>query len=133
MTWFVQTAKRALQMKFASGTTGYELLRTLGYPLPSATTLLRRMQSFYSLPGILGEVFDILKRKAYAMEEAERDCVFFLDEIEIEPGIADDQAEDCFLGSMILPKKNDDANRALVFMLGGLTSRWKQVIAYHFT
>ncbi|KAM7298224.1 uncharacterized protein ISCGN_018634 [Ixodes scapularis] len=120
-------------MKFACGTTGYELLRTLGYPLPSTRTLLRRMQSFHFLPGVLGEVFDILKRKADAMEEAERDCVLFLDEMEIAPGIELDQSEDCFLGSITLPKKNDDANRALVFMLGGLTSRWKQVIAYHFT
>ncbi|KAG0415029.1 hypothetical protein HPB47_007803 [Ixodes persulcatus] len=53
MTWSMATIKQALQVKFACGTTGYELLRTLGYPLPSTKTLMLRLQGFCFLPGIL--------------------------------------------------------------------------------
>lgn len=115
-TWSLQTVKQVLQIKFACGTTGYELLQTLGYPLPSTRTLMRRLQSFHFLPGILGEVFDIQKRKADAMEEAERDCVLFFGEIEIAQGIENDQSQDCFLAYTAVPKKSEDINRALVFM-----------------
>lgn len=134
MTWSMATIKQALQVKFACGTTGYELLRTLRYPLPSTRTLMRRLQGFCFLPGILKEVLDVLKKKVETMEDAERDRVLFLDEMEISGGIEHDQSQDCFLGSVTLPKMEEvEANRALVFMLGGLTTRWKQVVAYHFT
>ncbi|KAG0419305.1 hypothetical protein HPB47_004232 [Ixodes persulcatus] len=125
--------KQALQVKFACGTTGYELLRTIGYPLPSTRTLMRRMQSFVFLPGIFQEVFNVLNKKADTMHKSERDCVLFLDEMKIDESIQHDQAQDYFLGSIPLPSRNDVAHRALVFMLGGVTSRWKQIVAYHFT
>lgn len=44
-----------------------------------------------------------------------------------------EQSQNCFLGSVNLPPRDDVPNRALVFMFGGLTSRGKPVVAYHFT
>lgn len=75
LQWSMSTLKQALQVKFTCGTTTDELVRTLGYPLPSTRTLMRRLQSF--LPGVLKEVFDALRKKADTMEEAEYVCPVF--------------------------------------------------------
>lgn len=133
-TWSSKTIKQALQIKFASGTTGYETLRKLGYPLPSNRTLVRRLQGLKFLPGILTEVTELLRAKAEGLEDVERDCVLYLDEMEIARGYELDRAEDVVFGGKTLPAEPDEpACHCLVFMVGGLNSRWKQVIAYHFT
>lgn len=133
-TWSVETVKQGLQIKFACGTTGYETLRKLSYPLPSSRTLARRIQGLKFLPGILQEVFDVMKCKAETMENVEKDCVLFLDEMEIATAFELDRAQDILLGGITLPSKPEEpANHALVFMLGGINQRWKQVIGYEFT
>lgn len=93
------------------------------------------LENFLSfLPGILSEVFDVLKSRTMGMEDIGKDCVLFLDEMEITQGYEHDRSEDRLLGNVTLPdRRKDVANHALVFMLGGLNRRWKQVIAYHLT
>lgn len=77
---------------------------------------------------------DLLKTKAEGMQDIEKDCVLLLDEMEISQGYELDRAEDVVLGGTTLPENPDKpARHALVFMVGGLNQRWKQVIAYHFT
>ncbi|XP_049267586.1 uncharacterized protein LOC125756720 [Rhipicephalus sanguineus] len=57
-----------------------------------------------------------------------------MDEMEISQGFGHDPPLDCLFGGTTLPESNAQvANHALVFMIGGLNTRWKQVIAYHFT
>lgn len=132
--WSEKTIRVALQIKHACGTTGYELLRSLSYPLPSNRTLIRRLQNIRFLPGVLHEVLDVLKRKSGTMHDIEKDCVLFMDEMEISQGFDHDRSLDCLFGGTTLPESNVQvANHALVFMIGGLNTRWKQVIAYHFT
>nr|XP_054928945.1 uncharacterized protein LOC129385819 [Dermacentor andersoni] len=119
-SWSAQTVKQGLKIKFACGTTGYETLRKIGYPLPSSRTLARRIQGLKFLPGILHEVIDVMRSKAEGMEDVEKDCVLFLDEMEIAPGFELDRGEDVLLGGTTLPSKPEEpANHALVFMLGG--------------
>ncbi|KAH7977595.1 hypothetical protein HPB49_002919 [Dermacentor silvarum] len=67
------------------------------------------------------------------MSDIEKDCALFLDEMEIRSGVELDHGSDSFLGTATLHESNQLANNALVFMVGGINSRWKQVIAYHFT
>ncbi|KAG0436996.1 hypothetical protein HPB47_017662 [Ixodes persulcatus] len=68
------------------------------------------------------------------MEDVEKDCVLFLDEMEIATGVELYRAEDTLLGGITLPlKPKEPANKALVFMVGRLNQRWKQVVAYEFT
>ncbi|XP_049512243.1 THAP domain-containing protein 5-like [Dermacentor silvarum] len=71
--WSEKTIRVALQIKHACGTTGYEMLRSLSYPIPSNRTLIRRLQNIRFLPGILHEVFNVLKHKVEAMEDIEKD------------------------------------------------------------
>ncbi|XP_040358556.1 uncharacterized protein LOC120843569 [Ixodes scapularis] len=132
--WSEKTIRVALQIKHGCGTSGYELLRSLSYPLPSNRTLIRRLQHIKFLPGALDEVFEVLKRKVQTMEDIEKDCVLFMDEMEISQGFDHDSSLDRIFGSTTLPESRVNvANHALVFMVGGLNTRWKQVIAYHFT
>lgn len=96
---------------------------------------MRRLQSFklQFLTGRLEEVFDVLKEKTETMADAECDCVLFIDEMQVAAGIEYDRYQDCFLGTVTLPPKNIPVNHALVFMVGDLTFRWKEAVAYHFT
>lgn len=60
-------------------------------------------------------------------------CALFLDEMEIAEAYEQDCSADVF-GRTTLPLKPDKpAQHALVFVVGGLTQRWKQLIANHFT
>ncbi|KAG0428845.1 hypothetical protein HPB47_024199 [Ixodes persulcatus] len=68
------------------------------------------------------------------MEDIEKDCLLFLDEMEIMQGYEHGRSEDCLFGGVTLPDRpKDAAHRALVFMVGGPNRRWKQVIAYDLT
>lgn len=128
-----QHDQEGLQLKFACGSAGYDLLLEQGQPLPSRRNLCRRLQHLTFLPGVLAEILTLMKAKVAAMSEIERDCVLFLDELEIRRGVELDRSSDCFLGKITLPESDQPANHALVFMVGGLNTRWKQVIAYHYT
>lgn len=131
--WSAETVKKALQLKFACGSTGYDVLLEQGNPLPSRRTLCRRLQHLSFQPGVLKEIFDIMETKVAAMTDIEKDCVLFMDEMEIRRGLELDRGSDAFLGTTTLPESDQPANHALVFMVGGMNTRWKQVIAYHFT
>ncbi|KAH7973694.1 hypothetical protein HPB49_004016 [Dermacentor silvarum] len=74
----------------------------------------------------------MMKVKVAAVSDIEKDCVLFLDEMEIRKGVELDRSGDGFLGKTTLPETDQAANHVLVFMVGGLNKRWKQVIAYHF-
>lgn len=70
------------------------------------------------------------------MEEHERHAVLMVDKIQVTAGLAYDQATGTVIGKpladgTLLPDAM--ATHALVFMLGGATTRWKQTIAYHLT
>lgn len=63
MKWSPQTVKKALQMRFSCGTTGYNVVRDSGYPLPSTRTLRRRLQTINFAPGVLSVVFNYMEVK----------------------------------------------------------------------
>lgn len=63
MVWSKDTIRKAFQLKFACGKTGYRLLLDQGHLLPYIQTLQRRMNSISFQSGILAQVFDLLKLK----------------------------------------------------------------------
>ncbi|XP_077512561.1 uncharacterized protein LOC144123634 [Amblyomma americanum] len=132
-TWSADTVKNALQLKFACGSTGYDLLIEQGYPLPSRRTLCRRLQHLSFKPGVLHEILSAMQTKISSMKDIEKDCILFLDEMEIRSGIELDRGNDTLLGMITLPSSDQPAKHALVFMVGGTNTRWKQVIAFHYT
>ena len=131
--WSKETVKKALQLRFACGAAGYELLLSQGQPLPSMRSLRRRMEVVSMEPGILSEVFELLKLKVTALNTKERECCLTLDEMSLRVGLQFDRSSGCLRGDVTLPGHSGGANHALVVMLGGVTTRWKQIVAYHFT
>nr|XP_054917297.1 uncharacterized protein LOC129380430 [Dermacentor andersoni] len=132
--WSAETIKKALQLKFACGSAGYDLLLEQGKPLPSlCRTLCRLLQHLSFNPSVLIDIVNMMKVKVAAMSNIEKDCVIFLDEMEIRKGVELYRSGDGFLGKVTLPETDRAANHVLVFMVGGLNTRCKQVIAYHYT
>lgn len=131
--WGMNTVQKALSLKFACGNNGYEELLKNKIPLPSIRTLTRRLQNLKFMPGILNEVFDLFQIKVNAMSEFEKYCMIALDEMAITASNILDPSSNEYIGDVTLPQHSSSATHALVFMLGGVTSRWKQTVAYHFT
>jgi len=138
ITWSTATLKSAFELRYSCGVKGYNVLRETGYPLPSYRTLCRRIQHATFVPGIQSDTFQWLTTKCAAMKEQEKDCALMLDEMQIKRALEFDRSINRYIGS-ISPEVGgpDDvpvlSDHALVFMLRGMTSNWKQVVAYFFT
>ena len=63
----------------------------------------------------------------------EQVCCLTLDEMSISPCVEYDPSSGQLLGNVSLEGHSGVATHALVIMLGGVTSRWKQTVAYYFT
>lgn len=136
VTWSNATSIKAFKIKFSCGTSGYQELLKQGYPLPALRTLRRKLEKIRFSPGILHEVFEFLKLKVDNFKNNhERECVIVIDEMAITPSKSYDTATKVYLGDVNLPCHSSDvsATHALVIMLGGITTRWKQTVAYFFT
>lgn len=131
--WSSGTVKKAFQLRFACGPSGYNVLLKHQYPLPSARTLQRRLQNISFEPGVLTNVFDMLEVKVKEMNDNEKNCCLTLDELSLSPGVEYDASSGKLLGNVTLPQHTGRANHALVFMLGGISTRWKQTVAFHYT
>ena len=131
--WTASTVKKALRLRFSCGASGYNLLLQQGYPLPSVRTLQRRMESLTFMPGILSQVFYYLGLKVSELKEEERICCLTLDEMAITSNIEYDASTSQVLGNITLPDHTGYATHGLVFMLAGVSSRWKQTVAFYFT
>jgi len=131
--WTNDTIQKALRLKFSCGSIGYEELLAQKYPLPSSRTLRRRLQNISFNSGILHDVFEMLSIKVCMLNNFEKDCFLVLAEMYINEGIVYDVASKTFLGNVTLTDHEGVANHGLLFMLGGISSRWKQTVAYYFT
>lgn len=131
--WSNQTIKQSLKYRYTSGGTGYEEFRKI-IPLPSQRTLSRRIQKLKFEPGILLEIFELLKHKVTEMTYKDRDCIIMTDEMAIEEGIEYDSSLKQMFGNVTFPlltKKK--AKNAMVVMLGGIQTHWKVIVAYELT
>lgn len=130
--WNDKTIAESLKTKFVCGTKGYEHQRKT-YPLPSERTLQRRVESLDFNPGTLNNVLDLLKLKLNTMHPDDFDCGLVFDEMSIEEARSFCIADSRFYGDITIPGQSGTATHALVFMLVGIRSRWKQIVGYHFT
>ncbi len=131
--WSTETIQKGLRTKFVCSSRGYDVLLEQGQPLPSQRTLRRSLEDVKFASGVLDEMFILMKTKVSAMKETERECCITLDEMTIESKIEWDKALDQLTGYVNLPRHSGKANHALVFMLSGISTRWKQVVAYYYT
>lgn len=134
MKWSHPTIVKALKLKFSCGNNGYEEILKQKIPLPSQRTLRRRLQTLKFDSGILDEVFRFLEIKIQTFKDThEKECVLIMDEMAITPLNVFDVSLNKNVGNITLPNHEGTATNALVFMLGGISTRWKQTVAYYFT
>lgn len=72
------------------------------------------------------------------MEPHSRHAAILMDEMQLTPGLDFDSSTASVIGAATVPPSKgpsslSPATHALVFMLAGMSSRYKQPIAYHFT
>jgi len=140
--WSSATIQRSLAIRSVTGRNGYEYLRTLKYPLPSYRTLCRHMEIAPFAPGIQHDVLQWLQLKMEKKPESEKLCVLLIDEMQLKEKVELDRSLRCVIGYVspeALPVGTGAsadkamASHAMVFMLRGLTTSWKQTVAYLFT
>ncbi|CAM4567879.1 unnamed protein product [Leuciscus chuanchicus] len=66
------------------------------------------------------------------LADLERECVLSLDEMVITPSVELHMLTGKLYGDVTLPGHTGVATHDCVFMLAGNTTRWKQVVAYHY-
>lgn len=134
--WCNSTLIKAYKLKFACGTAGYEELLKANFPLPSMRTLSEKLENLKFKSGIINEVLEFMKIKISGFEkEIDKDCTLVLDEMSITAGTFYDASTNTIIGNVTLPDHDTSiiVTHGLVFMLAGIASRWKQVVAYYLT
>ncbi|KAM7311295.1 hypothetical protein ISCGN_008202 [Ixodes scapularis] len=133
------TVVKGLKVRLSCGSESYNVVRELVAPLPSERTLQRRLQQHKFPPGILIEMMKPLEVKVGLMSPAERHAVLMMDEIQLNEGLDYDATTGTVIGRPTIGLSSGKlpdsclATHGFVFMLGGMSTRWKQTVAYEFT
>ena len=131
--WSEKTITTALKLRFSCGASGYDDLLKVGFPLPSFSTLQKKTEHIAFESGILTEIFHLLAQKSAQFSEEEKWCSLSMDEMSIKKSLDYDLKSDSFMGYVTLPGHSGEASKAFCIQLGGLTTRWKQIVGYYFT
>jgi len=138
--WSPDSIQDGLRMWFACGSSAYKGLLQKGLPYPAVRTLQKHMELVDFTPGTLDDIFEQMKLKLATFNDQEKKCSIVFDEITLRPGYDYDIRTDTRMGEITPPFKPDKRNpgnklakHALVFILAGINTRWKQTIAFYFT
>ena len=112
----------------------YRILSKL-FALPSKKTLQRAMQKTNIMPGFVTFIFEALKLKVDSMEQKEKYVALVFDEMSLKTSLVYNSGLDKIEGFEDFGESNSPfiADHALVFMVRGLLSKWKQPLAYFLT
>ena len=132
-------------IKSAAGTTAYEMMRELGFPFVSSSTIAKRSDLKYK-PGVLKNHFRMINVKARRKPELYKEAVLVMDEMKIQEKFEVNPSDKTISGFASVPrsansKKEGDlsqpeenvARHGMVYMLAGVKARWKTVVGYDFT
>ena len=137
--WSSETIKKGLQMTTLMGKNGYEYLRTsVGYLVPSYRTICERVENVPMAPGILTDLMELLHQKTETMTDDDKDCVLIVDEVQLNVKVEYDKGLKKLVGFVspqFQPAKatNELAEHALVFMVKGIRTPYKQTVAWYLT
>ena len=113
----------------------YGILSKL-FALPSKRTLQRSMHNTNVMPGFVDTIFDALKIKTSTLEEKDKYVALVYDEMTLKTDLIYNHGLDKIEGFEDLGHLGTSqyvADNALVFMVRGLLSKWKQPLAYFLT
>lgn len=120
LRWSVEDISKAMVI-YSAGPRGYRMLLKKGYPFPAVSTLRCWLKKIQIAPGILKQVFNIMK--VSEMSALDKVCVISFDEMKVTRGYAYDKVSD---------QTMKPYNYVQVVMLRGLFKSWKQPGFYDF-
>ena len=106
------------------------------FALPSKSTLHRSMQKTNILPGFVDAIFEALKLKICTLDNKDKNVALVFDEMSLETDLRYNHGLDKVEGFKDLGELGSShyvADHALVFMVRGLYTKWKQPLAYFLT
>ena len=131
IVWDSKSKEIALSLYYM-GPKSYRFLRTI-IRLPSMSTLQKFINLIQIKTGFNEDIFHLLKMKTLSMNNDEKKCILLMDEISLKEGIQYSEHEDKIFGLVDYGGENytkTQANCALVLMLRGINTKWKEQIAY---
>ncbi|KAF4529750.1 hypothetical protein B566_EDAN018019 [Ephemera danica] len=128
--WTKETVQNALQIRYHCGVSGYNFL-CKQFPLPSYSSLCRRIQKFPLECGIMKETISLLEEKGSDLPKNDKHVILALDEMTLKPDICYDKGQKKTIGKCTLGNTEETATKLLVLAARGVTKRWKQIIGVH--
>ena len=112
----------------------YRLLRKI-VNAPSIRTLQKMLQNLNFSPGFHHSTLHSLSSKSKTLDPKDKLCVLLMDEISLKEHLHYDDKHDKIIGleNFGISSGNSIANHATVFMIRGLTHKWKQPFAFFFS
>ncbi|XP_039310726.1 uncharacterized protein LOC105203368 isoform X2 [Solenopsis invicta] len=137
--WSAQIINKALKLYVACGQKSYEKVQRQNLPYPSIRTLQYRIQSLKFGSGISEDILQLLKMKIETFKSEEKHAILLTDEMSIKPGLQYDRSTNTIIGRPTIKLSggmdfsNQLATHITIFMLCGITTKWKQTIGYEYT
>ena len=109
----------------------YKLFQTI-FHLPSVRTLQRLLASLDINPGLNKSLLNALRKQSVKWSDQDKMCSLLIDEMSLKERLYYNQNTDCIDGFECLGSTQNPfvANHSSVFMVRGLTRKWKQSIGY---
>ena len=128
--WSVEDKMFCLQFYYKSAVAYRFVSQSLS--LPSVSTLRSFVRDAIGNlePGLNSVLFNILKLRIHELPLCDRQCSLVFDEMSLKSQLTCDKITDKIIG---YTDQGTTATHALVFMVRGLSLKWKQAIAYIFT
>lgn len=126
MRYSLEEKLMALALYKTSGH-GYRFLSKL-FHLPSRRTLSRLLEGIPIESGINDLLMENLKKSSKNLKDREKLCMVMFDEISLMPHVSYNKHTQKIIGI----QDGKICDHALVFMVRGVTKKWKQTISYTF-
>ncbi|CAH2096251.1 unnamed protein product [Euphydryas editha] len=112
---------------------GYKFLEKM-FALPNKKTLARLSNKIDFECGINENIFEYIKKSIKDWTITKKLCSIVFDEMALTPRLTYNEGKDKIIGFVDIAgeRKPKLADHALVFMIRGICSSWKQCIAYYF-
>lgn len=99
------------------------------FKLPSLRTLSKMLYNVNLDEGISDLIIENLKESVRSLKQHEKLCILMFDEMALMPAVSFNKRADSLIG---VDDEGNIADHALVFMIRGVTRKWKQTVAYSF-
>lgn len=111
----------------------YKLLETM-FALPNKRTLHRLSEKISMKPGLNPQVFEHIQNTVKHWGRQQKICSIVFDEIALTPYLTYNEKNDLIHGFVDVAgeRKMKFCDHALVFMVRGICSSWRQCISYYF-